>query len=111
MESRKSKSENSGATILADIVNQVLATGATKFEVEYKDGEEHVCVMHGAVGFGIAALPSSSDEAQELRAQLYRLEKKPGKVEIDGIEYLLRAEIFDSFGEDAFRVEISRSGK
>jgi hypothetical protein len=109
MEGRKSKPQESSATdILTDIINQVLAAGANKFEVEYKDGEEHICVMHG---FCIASLQSASDEAQELRAQLYRLEEKPGKVQIDGVDYLLRGEIFDSFGEDAFRVEISPNGK
>ena len=95
--------------ILTDIVGQVLSAGATKFEVEYKEGQEHICVMHGKVGFGIATLQSSSSEAQELRANLYGLDKKPRTIGIDGIDYLLRAEIFDSFGEDGFRVRIARN--
>ena len=112
MESRRLESEEPSVTnILIHIVDQVLAAGATKFQVEYKDGQEHICVLHGAVGFGIAALQSSSAEAQDLRVQLYSLGKKPGTLEIDRIVYQMRVQIFDSFGEDAFRVEIVRDGK
>jgi hypothetical protein len=93
--------------ILTRIVSEVLTAGAVEFEVEYKDGNEEICVMHGPVGFGIASLRSSSEEAQELRAQLYKAKRKPGKLRIDGVEYLVRSEIFDSFGEDAFRVSIT----
>jgi hypothetical protein len=46
-----------------------------------------------------------------LRAQLYRLEKKSRQIEMDGVDYLLRSEIFDSFGEDAFRVTITPAKK
>ena len=94
--------------ILTNIVVQVLSAGATEFEVEYKDGQEEVCVMRGPIGFGIASLPSSSEEAKELRAQLYALKKKRRKIELDGVDHVLRVEIFDSFGEDAFRVSIGR---
>jgi hypothetical protein len=93
--------------ILTNIVSQVLLAGTKKFEVEYKDGEEHICAMHGSVGFGIASLASSSPEAQELRAQLYALSKQPRTLEMDGRDYQLRGEIFHSFGEDAFRITIA----
>jgi hypothetical protein len=93
--------------LLANIVAQVLSEGATEFEVEYKDGEEQVCVMRGPIGFGILSLQSSSDEAKELRAQLYDLKKRRRKIEIDRVDYVLRVEVFDSFGEDAFRVSIA----
>ncbi len=94
--------------ILTRIVSEVLTAGATEFEVEYKDGYEEICVMHGPVGFGIASLRSASDEAKELRAQLYGLKnKKRAKLQVDGMEYRLQVEIFDSFGEDAFRVAVT----
>src|SRR6478609_6319453 len=92
--------------ILADIVAQVLSAGATEFEVAYKDGQEEIFAMKGPVGFGIVSLRSSTDEAKELRAQLYALKKKRRKIKIHGVDYLLLGEIFDSFGEDAFRVSI-----
>jgi hypothetical protein len=111
MTGRNSKPATSAnPDILTTIVSQVLSAGATEFEVEYKDGHEEICVMRGPIGFGIASLKSSSKEAQELRAQLYKL-RKPRKLRIDGIDYLLRGEIFDSFGEDAFRVKVSRNGR
>ena len=63
----------------------------------------------GAVGVGVAAFPSDSEDAQELRRQLYAVNKKSRKIIHAGVEYGLRVKIFDSFGEDAFRVTITRS--
>lgn len=93
--------------ILTDIVARVLSAGATEFEVEYKDRHEEVCAMRGPIGFRIASLPSASPPAKELRSQLYDLKKKRKKITIDGASYSLRVEVFDSFGEDAFRVTIT----
>jgi hypothetical protein len=93
--------------VLAGVVSGVLHGGATEFEVEYKDGQEEICVMNGPLGCGIGALPSGSDEAKELRQQLYALKNKPGKIFYHGMEYVLRVKIWDSFGEDAFRVKIT----
>ena len=53
-------------------------------------------------------LPSSSPQATSLRAELYALTKKKRSMIIDNLTYDLRARIFDSFGEDAFRVELRR---
>jgi hypothetical protein len=39
---------------------------------------------------------------------LYALAKKKQRVKIDEHTYELRTRIFDSFGEDAFRVELRR---
>ncbi len=94
--------------ILIRVVLEVLTAGATGFEVEYKDGNEEICVMRGPVGFGIASVPSASDEARQLRAQLYGMSKKKrNKLQVGDTEYLLHVEIFDSFGEDAFRVSVT----
>jgi len=95
--------------VLDEVVDRVLATGATEFEVEYKDRQEHVVAFSGPVGVGVAAFRSDSDDAQELRSQLYALKKKRRKMIHAGVEYVLRVTIFDSFGEDAFRVTIKRS--
>ena len=64
--------------------------------------------MKSAFGWGIASLASSSPEAKSLRHELYALAKKKQRVKIDELTYELRARIFDSFGEDAFRVELRR---
>jgi hypothetical protein len=95
--------------VLAEVVARVLAAGATEFEVEYKDGEEHIVAFSGAVGVGVAAFPSASEDAQDLRRQLYAVSKKRRKILHAWAEYGLRVKVFDSFGEDAFRVTITRS--
>lgn len=83
--------------------------GAAEFEVDYKAGEEHVVAFHGTVGSEVMNLPSNSDAAGELRTQLYALAEKPRKITHAGVAYVLRVEVFDSFGEDAFRVHLARS--
>ena len=65
--------------------------------------------MKSGVGVGIASFRSSSPEAKSLRNELYALAKKRQRAKIDEHTYELRARIFDSFGEDAFRVELRRS--
>jgi len=87
---------------------QAIRLGADHLEVEYKDGCEEVCAMKLGIGWGIAGIPSSSPEAKSLRSELYALAKKKQRVKIDEQMYELRARIFDSFGEDAFRVELRR---
>jgi len=94
--------------VVAEVVARVLATGATEFEVEYKDGEEQVVAFRGAFGVGVAAFRADSEDAQELRRQLYAARKKRRKIVHAGAEYALRVKIFDSFGENAFRVTITK---
>ena len=95
--------------VLAEVVGRVLAAGATTFEVEYKDRQEHMFAFNGAVGAEVAAFPSDSDDAQELRRQLYAVKKKHRRINHAGVQYTLRVKVFDSFGEDAFRGTITRS--
>ena len=64
--------------------------------------------MKSGVGLGIASFRSSSPEAKSLRNELYALAKKRQHAKIDEHTYELRARIFDSFGENAFRVELQR---
>lgn len=95
--------------VVAEVVARVLATGAREFEVEYEGGEEHVLAFRGALGVGVAAFGSESDEARELRRELYAASKKRRKIVHAGVEYALRVKIFDSFGDDAFRGTITKS--
>ena len=95
--------------LIKSIVSKVLAVGATEFEVEYKDRHEQVFAFNGPIGMGIAAYRSDSKEAEELRSELYSLRRKRQKVTVDDIDYRLRVEVFDSFGENAFRVTIQKS--
>lgn len=93
---------------LAAMVAVVLAAGAAEFEVEREDGREHVLAVFGATGIGVASLCSDSDEAQELRRQLYALKRKRRKIVHAGVQYGLRLKIHQSFGEDVFRVTLTR---
>lgn len=95
--------------VLAEVVARVLATGTTQFEVEYKDREEHVVAFSGAVGVGVVVFPADSGDARELRRQLYAVKNKSRKMIHAGSGVWAACEIFDSFGEDAFRVSITRS--
>jgi hypothetical protein len=94
--------------ILEPLIAKVIGLGADQLEVDYKDGSEQVFAMKSGVGLGIASFPSSSPEAKSLRSELYALAKKRQRAKIDEHTYELRARIFDSFGEDAFRVTMRR---
>jgi hypothetical protein len=94
--------------ILEPLAEQAIRLGADALEVEYKDRHEWVFAASGPLGFGIANFPSSSREAAGLREECYRLakQKHPQHISVDGRDYELRCAIFDSFGEDAFRLTL-----
>jgi hypothetical protein len=79
--------------------------------VEYKDGREWVSVSNGAAAFGVANFASSGRDAKELRENLNAALKKPVRVAIGGQVWILNASVYDSFGEDAFRVRIDHAPK
>ena len=81
-----------------------MAVGAYEMQVEYEDRKEHVFAFQEGVGFGIASLDASSEEARALREALYQIRRKQKIVTIEGGKYRLRARIYESFGEDVFRV-------
>jgi len=95
-------------SILERFAAKVIRLGVEELEVEYKDGYEEVFAVKGALGVGIASLRSSSPQAVSLRRELYSITKKKRRLTIGDSEYELRARIFDSFGEDAFRVQLRR---
>jgi hypothetical protein len=93
-------------TLLEGLCGHALSLGAQSIEVEYKDGREWVFANQGGVGIGIANYKSSSADAKELRGNLYAAAKKRVRTVIDGQAYILKVEVFKSFGEDAFAVGI-----
>jgi len=97
--------------ILLELVAKTLAVGAYEMQVEYEDRKEHVFAFQEGVGFGIASLDASSEEARALREALYQIRRKQKIVTIEGVKYRLRARIYESFGEDVFRVTIKKGGK
>jgi hypothetical protein len=68
-------------------------------------------IFQEGVGFGIASLDASSEEAQALREALYQIRRKQKIVTIEGVEYRLRARIHQLFGEDVFQVTIKKGRK
>ncbi len=95
-------------SVLQGIALEAVRHGADTIEVEYKDGNEQVFAVRGGVGYGIARLDSSSDQAASLREELYGLTRKKRRVIIGDAEYELRARVYDSFGDDAFQVKLRR---
>src|SRR2546425_7455807 len=97
------------ASGLEKLVAEAIRAGAEALDIEYKDGYDEVCIMHGPVGFGIARFRSSSGEGIALREELFDVAKKKRCLSIAGQAWDLRCRVRDSFGEAAFRVEIRRA--
>jgi hypothetical protein len=95
-------------SLLEELVAETSRLGADALDVEYKDRHEEVAAMWGQVGAGIARIPSSSLEAQALRRELYAIAKKQRRLIVGAFEYELRVRNRDSFGEDAFEVQLRR---
>lgn len=95
--------------ILVQLASEAIRLGADALDIEYKGGYKEVFAMKGPAGFGIASFRSSSQEAVSLRQELYTIAKKALHVTIGDCEYKLKARIYDSFGEDAFHVELRRA--
>jgi hypothetical protein len=95
--------------VLETLVSQAVASDLDTLEVRYKDGYQEVFGIRGNIGFGIARFPSTSQEATSLRRELRRIAKKRHRVVLTGGGFEMGVRVFDSFGEDAFRVELRRA--
>jgi len=93
-------------SILEEIAFKTIRSGGQAVEVEYKDGYEEIFPLSGPSGVTVGTrLEGSSKEARSLRADLYGIVKKRRRITVGGAEYELRCRVYDSFGEDAFRLE------
>ena len=96
-------------SIVERLAVEAIRLGADELEVEYKDGYEWAFAAKAGMGFGIASFRSSNPEAGALRDELHRLAKRKRRiVMVDGLRYELRGRIYDSFGEEAYRVDLRR---
>ena len=93
--------------VLLELVARAIKAGADDMKIEYKNGREEVFPVSSGIGVAIAGLDSKSKEARLLREELYAIAKKKRVVRISGCAYAMRVQIFDSFGEDAFRITIT----
>jgi len=92
--------------IIDRLISEAIAAGGDAIEVEHKDGYEEVYPVKGDFGTSIGfALASSSQEAKSLRQALYRVAKKSLRLKVGGRDYEVRCRIYETFGEDAFRLE------
>src|SRR5574337_324214 len=98
-------------TLLEDLCEHALSCGAQSIEVEYKDGREQVFALEGGIALNTANFASRSPDARELRENLYAARKKPVRTAIGGEVWILKVDVYDSFGEDAFRVRIDPAPK
>src|SRR4051812_16630737 len=88
------------ASTLADIVAQVIAIGATRFEVCRNYDQENVWAVKGPVEFSVVSFPSDSANARSLRNEL---EKGQITVVVNGIDYFLVLDTCDSARERQLR--------
>jgi len=93
-------------SVLLDFIRKAIELGADGLEIEYKDGEEWICAMRGAMGVGIGSVRSNSSEGKELLAEIGAM-RKAKRVEVDGKTYRVAIREFDSFGETAYRIRLT----
>jgi hypothetical protein len=93
-------------SVLEKLAREAVDLGADALEVEYRDKHDEVVAYKGAVGREIARFPNNTPHASALRRDLYAAERRPLRFNAGGQEYAVRVEVYDDFGEDAFRVEV-----
>lgn len=96
-------------SIVERLAGEAIRSGAEFLEVEYEDGYENVVAGKGHMGVGIARFRSSSPEAITLREELHSLAERKRRIIVDGSAYELWGKVYESFGEDAFRVRLRRA--
>ena len=95
-------------SVVERLAAEAIRHGADALEVEYKGGCEEVFAVKNGIGHAIARFASSSPEAVSLRNELYGVTRRTRRMTVGECEYELRGRVYDSFGEDAFRVELRR---
>jgi hypothetical protein len=94
--------------VVERLAAEAIRLGADLLDIQYKDGCEEVFAAKGGVGHGIARFRSSSPEAVTLREELHRIARRKRRITFDGSQYELQGKVYQSFGEDSFRVQLRR---
>ena len=100
--------EKSEESVLQRLAAEAVFAGADCLEVEYKDGHEEVVAFKGAFGREIARLPNSSPAATLLLEDLRAMGVRKQYMMVEGQEHAVRCHVYESFGEDAYRLELRR---
>jgi hypothetical protein len=95
------------ADILTDVITQVLAMGATRFEVNQDYGQGEVWAVKGPLELSIASFPSDSAKAIELTRTLHELKANPANMMVNGSEYRLGIEIVNLSDHEEFEVTVT----
>jgi len=95
-------------SVLLELAAKAIESGADAMEVAYKDGYEEVFAFKGQLGYGIVSSEASGTKAVRLRRELYESRRKKRRISLLGADYELKVSVFESFGENAFRVNIRR---
>ncbi|HME10497.1 MAG TPA: hypothetical protein VKG25_25815 [Bryobacteraceae bacterium] len=98
-------------TLLEHLCEHVVSFQGDQIEVERKDSVEWVYARIDNANVKIATFPSSSSDGKELRANLAAALKKPMRRIFGGQVYVVSVEVYESSGEDAFRVGIGPAPK
>jgi len=93
-------------SILEDICRHVHSLGASGLSIERKDGQVSVVAAKNGTGVGVANFDGDSPDADELLTNLYSAAKRPKRAVLNGQLSLLKVGVNDSFGENAFDVQI-----
>jgi len=95
-------------TFLEQFADEAIRGGADLLMIEYKDGWDEVVSVSGHFLYEIARLRSSTSGAAAFREELYSITGRGKRISVGRSKYELRAQVLDSFGRDAFRVEFQR---
>ncbi len=98
-------------TLLEDLCAHALSCGADSIRVENENGSDRIFAHKGDTSFSTANFPGKGRDARELRQNLDALRKKPVRAAIGGRVWILKVEVYDRFGKDAFRVSIDPAPK
>jgi len=98
------------SSLLAKYVSKAIDIDAFEIEIECRDGYEEIIAMRNQMGLSIDRLDSESEEALNIKEQLYALqENNTGIIHLHEKIYRIKVETYQSFGEDIFRIKIKQS--
>lgn len=92
---------------LFKLILKAAETGAEELEIEYKDGYEDIIALKNGMGFGIERLKFNTNAAKDLFKNIHELKNRK-KINISGEEYKIQILIYDSFGENAYKIKFQK---
>jgi hypothetical protein len=92
--------------MLLELLEKAISIGATRVEIEGKDGREWIFAFHGQIGAGIGSV--EGEDAKSLFKELGALKKKK-QVDLNGVPKRLVFSQYESFGEWVDVIEMKRA--